>query len=191
MNFSRFFAATVALLVCSGFSTSARAENFDLDATHSAIVFKIQHAGISWSHGRFNNVTGKFWVDTVNPAGGEFEVTIKTDSIDTNNAQRDNHLRSPDFLNTKQFPEMSFKSTSVAASKDGYKVTGDFTMHGVTKSITLDLAGGKKIQFPKGVHRTGFSTDLVLKRSEFGMNKFLEGIGDDVHISISFEGTHK
>jgi polyisoprenoid-binding protein YceI len=168
----------------------ARAEEYVLDPAHAAVSFKISHLGLSWTHGRFNDVSGSFTLDP-NPASCSFSLTIKADSLDTANAKRDQHLKSPDFFNTKQFPTISFKSTSVRAVKDGYAVTGDLTLHGVTKPVTFSLMGGRKAEFPKGVQRTGFSTELVLKRSQFGIEKFAEAVGDDVHISISFEGTRK
>src|SRR5262249_11317015 len=99
----------------------------------------------------------------------------------------------PDFFNVKQYPVITFKSTEVKAIDGGYQVTGDFTLHGVTKPLTLKLLGGKTAEFPKGVQRTGFATDVTIKRSEFGMDKFRENdaVGDDVVISISIEGTKK
>src|SRR5262249_10177648 len=97
----------------------------------------------------------------------------------------------PDFFNVKQFPTISFKSTAVKAGKDGYEVTGDLTMHGVTKPVTFALVGGRSAQFPKGVQRTGFSTEFVLKRADFGIDKFGEALGEDVPVAVSFEGTKK
>src|SRR5262249_11112345 len=109
----------------------------------------------------------------------------------TNNKKRDEHLRSPDFLNAKQFPGIAFKSTAVKPIQDGFEVTGDLTLHGVTKSITFPLKGGAKAAFPKGSLRTGYSTELLLKRSAFGMDKMLQAVGDDVYVAISFEGVKK
>ena len=120
-----------------------------------------------------------------------FAVDIKATSIDTANAQRDNHLRSPDFFNVKQFPAIGFKSTAVKQVKGGFEVTGDFTMHGVTKPLTFTLEGGKESEFPKGVKRTGFTTNLVLKRSDFGIDKGVPMVGDEVHVEISFQGAMK
>ena len=111
--------------------------------------------------------------------------------MDSNNAQRDGHLRSPDFFNVKQYPAFTFKSTAVTPTQGGYEVTGNLTLHGETKPVTFKLVGGKTAEFPKGVRRTGFSTDLVIKRSNFGVGKPSEMLGDDVYISISFEGTPK
>ncbi len=167
------------------------ADEYTVDPMHSGVNFKISHLGLSWIHGRFDNYSGSFTLDLADPAKCSFGLTIKAESIDTNNAKRDEHLRSPDFFNAKQFPAITFKSTSVKPVKDGYAVTGDLTLHGVTKPVTLTLLGGRKAEFPKGVQRTGFSTELVLKRSEFGMVKFGEALGDDVHIAVSFEGTKK
>jgi polyisoprenoid-binding protein YceI len=178
-----------ALFILSG-AAAARADDYTVDGVHSGVTFKIGHLGLSQIPGRFNDVSGTFTIDP-DAAKCSFALTIKAESIDTNNPQRDTHLRSPDFFNTKQFPALSFKSTSVKPIKEGYEVTGDFTMHGVTKPITFALVGGKKGEFPKGVQRTGFSTDLIVKRSEFGMDKFQEMLTDEVHVAVSFEGTKK
>lgn len=169
-----------------------QAQEYTLDASHTAVTFQIGHLGLSWTHGRFNNVTGQFIIDSQSPANSRFTVRIAADSIDTGNQQRDDHLRSPDFLNVKQFPEITFQSTSVTPINDGLSVTGNFTMHGVTKVITLELRGGKTAEFPAGVQRTGFTASrLVIKRSEFDMAGMSQAIGDDVFISISFEGTQQ
>jgi polyisoprenoid-binding protein YceI len=120
-------------------------------------------------------------------------MTIKVDSVDTNNKQRDTHLRGPDFFNAKQFASITFKSTSVKATDGGYEVKGDLTMHGVTKPVTLSLKGGKTAEFPRGVKRTGYSGEVTIKRSEFEVGKpdFAAALGDEVHVSIDFEGMRK
>jgi len=168
----------------------ARADEFALDPAHAGVNFKISHIGLSWIYGRFNDLSGAFTIDP-DAAKCAFNMTIKTESVDTGNGKRDEHLRTPDFFNAKQFPVISFKSTAVKTIKDGYEVTGDFTMHGETKAITFALLGGKTAEFPKGVTRTGFSTELVLKRGDFKIDKFAGAVGEDVHISISFEATKK
>lgn len=184
----------VAGLLVGIFGTVAplrAADEFALDTMHAAVTFKISHIGLSWTHGRFNDLSGSFTIDKENPAKSAFALSIKTESIDTANQKRDDHLRSPDFFNAKQFPTITFKTTSVKPVEGGYEVTGDFTLHGVTKPVTLTLKGGRTAEFPKGVTRTGFSTDLTLKRSDFGIDKFKEAVGDEVFISISFEATKK
>jgi polyisoprenoid-binding protein YceI len=188
----RFFSALLAALVLSLFgSAPIRADDYVIDGMHSGVTFKISHLGLSWIYGRFDGFSGEFSIDPQDPGKNTFDLTIKAETIDTNNAKRDEHLRSPDFFNVKQYPVMTFKTTSVKATNGGFDVTGDFTMHGVTKSITFPLVGGQKAEFPKGVQRTGYSTELTLKRSEFGMDKFAEALGDEVRIAISFEGTKK
>jgi polyisoprenoid-binding protein YceI len=179
-----------AVVLTTVIAVPSRAEEFAVDTAHAGVNFKISHLGLSWTYGRFNDFAGAFVIDP-DPAKCSFALTIKSESIDTNNARRDDHLRSPDFFNVKQFPEISFKSDGARAIKDGYEVTGMLTMHGVAKSVSFPLVGGRKAQFPKGVDRTGFSMELVLKRSDFGMTKFAEALSDDVHVAISFEGTKK
>ncbi len=182
------FALAACLAAISSLSSSARADDYALDPAHTAVTFKVSHLGLSWTYGRFKGVAGSF---TIDPAKTAFNLAIKVGSLDTDNAKRDEHLKSPDFFNEKQFPEIAFKSTGVKPIKDGYEVTGDLSMHGVTKSVTFNLVGGRTAEFPAGVQRTGYSTELAVKRSDFGMDKLKEAISDEVYISISFEGVKK
>ena len=189
-----FFGAVLALglLALLGNGAPARAaDDYTLDAAHAGVNFRISHLGLSWVYGRFNKFSGNLTIDPDDPAKSAFALTINTDSVDTNNPQRDGHLRSPDFFNVKQFPTISFKSTAVKAIEGGYEVTGDFTLHGVTRSISFPLKGGKTAEFPKGVQRIGYTTELGLKRSEFGMDKFKDALGDEVQIAVSFEAVKK
>jgi polyisoprenoid-binding protein YceI len=164
------------------------ADEYDYDNVHSSVSFKARHLDISWIHGRFNEVSGKFSLDRENPSQSTFSLTIKADSIDTANKARDEHLRQPDYFDTKQYPTVTFKSTSVKPIKGGYEVTGDFTMHGTTKEITLTLMGGKEHVFKQG-KRVAFSTELSLKRSDYGFDKNAIGpIGDEALIMIDCEG---
>jgi polyisoprenoid-binding protein YceI len=188
MGMKRLWTAVAVLLVGGAL---AAADKYVVDAVHTSVSFKVGHVGISYIHGRFNEMSGEFTLDKANPAGSSFTMSIRADTVDTNNKKRDEHLRSPDFFNVKQFPMITFKSTSVKPAGDGYEVTGDFTLHGVTKPITLTLKGGKEVEFPKGVTRTGFSTELTVKRTDFGMDKLVGPAGDEVHIAVSFEGTRK
>jgi len=189
----RFLAPIVAgtLFAVLAPAPARAADEYVVDPAHSSVYFRLSHLGLSYVYGRFNDVSGTFSIDATNPGSCSFVLAIKPESIDTNNQKRDEHLRSPDFFNVKQFPVLSFKSTSVKAVPNGYEVTGDMTMHGATRPLTFTLEGGKQAELPKGVHRTGFSTELKIKRSEFGMDKFVDAIGDEVHVAISFEGTKK
>jgi polyisoprenoid-binding protein YceI len=193
MGFPRFilFAALFAVLAAA--TQAPAAEDYAVDRMHAGITFKISHGGFAWIQGRFNDFSGNFTLDPDDASKCTFGMVIKTESVDTNNQQRDNHLRSPDFFNAKQFPAITFKSTAVMPIKDGYKVAGELSMHGVTKPVTFELLGGRRGQFPPGVDRTGFTTEVPIKRSDFGVgaSKFDKVLGDEVHATISFEGTKK
>ena len=190
-NLVRFVA--VALLAWVSTTGSARADDYNIDSMHTAISFKISHLGLSWVFGTFKDVSGSFVIDAEQPANSSFNLTIKAESIDTSNGKRDDHLRSPDFFNVKQFPTITFKSTSIKPIEGGYSVTGDLTLHGETKPVTFEVKGGRQAEFPPGVKRTGYTTETVLKRSEFGVGnpKFAGALGDEVYIVVSFEGTKK
>ena len=183
-----FVIAGLALVLAAA---PTRADDYAVDPPHAAATFKVSHLGLSWTHGRFKDVSGTFTIDPANPAAAAFTLTAKVDSLDTDNAKRDEHLKSPDFFDAKKFEAITFKSTAVEAAKDGYRVTGDLTLHGVTKPVTFALAGGRTAEFPPGTKRVGFSTEFVVKRSEYGMDKMLPLVGDEVYVSWSFEGVPK
>ncbi len=181
----RFTLATI--LVACGTVVRA-AETYTVDPVHSSISFMISHAGISNIHGRFNDFSGKITIDKADPTKSSFAVTIPIESIDTNNVKRDEHLRAPDYFNAKQFPAMSFQSTKVKAIDGGYEVTGDLTLHGVTKPVSLTLKGGDKVvEFPKGTKRIGLVSTLSIRRSDFGVNAEPKALGDEIPISIGIE----
>ncbi|MFM7167244.1 MAG: YceI family protein [Planctomycetaceae bacterium] len=172
-------------------AVATAAEEYVYDAVHSSVSFKARHLDISWIHGRFNEVDGKFSIDRQDPSKSSFQLTVKADSVDTANAARDEHLRQPDYFDTKQFPTIEFRSTKVKAIEGGFEVTGDFTMHGTTRSITIQLMGGKQIE-SRGVRRVGFATELRLKRSDYNFDKNAIGpIGDEAVIIIDCEGMSK
>ena len=184
-------ALVIGIVVCAGKTSARAADVYAYDSVHSSVSFKARHLDISWIHGRFNKVEGKFSLDRVDPTKSAFALTIQTDSVDTANEARDEHLRQPDYFDTKQFPTIEFKSTKTQAIEGGYEVTGDFTMHGTTKSIILVLIGGKEHDF-KGTKRVAFSTELSLKRSDFGFDKNAIGlIGDEALVMIDCEGVRK
>ncbi|MFP6617985.1 MAG: YceI family protein [Pirellulaceae bacterium] len=184
-------ALALGITVHGGANSCSAADEYDYDLVHSSVSFKARHLDISWIHGRFNEVSGKFSLDRENPAKSTFSLTIKTASVDTANKARDAHLRQPDYFDTKQYPTIEFKSTSTKPIKGGYEVTGDFTMHGTTKKVTLVLMGGKEHDFKK-VKRVAFSTQFSVKRSDYGFDKNAIGpIGDVALIMIDCEGVRK
>src|SRR5262249_40110959 len=136
--------------------------------------------------------SGEFTLDPADPSKSSFKMTIKADSVDTNNAQRDGHLKSGDFFNTKQYPTIDFVSTSVTPTQGGYQVTGNLTLHGETKPVTLELKGGKTAEM-KGQQKIGFSSSFVIKRSDFNVAKKVGPgmLGDEIYATVNFEGTKK
>src|ERR1700733_4082542 len=147
-------------------------EKWKVDTVHSSVNFPIRHLMVSKVHGKFTKWSGTVEFDEQNPSATRVEAQIDVSSIDTGEPQRDGHLRSPDFFEVEKFPHMTFSSTKVEATGEGkFKVTGDLSMHGVTKSVVLDaeFAGGAKN--PRaGTDHAGFSAHTNINRRDFGLN---------------------
>src|SRR5690606_37353479 len=130
----------LALVMVLGAAGWAQGETYQVDPVHSFAVFKIKHANAGYVFGRFNDPTGTFELDEQNPENNKLQVTLKVENIDTANEQRDAHLRSPDFFNAKQHPEISFTSTAWKKLEENkYEVTGDIKLMGETKSVTIEV----------------------------------------------------
>ncbi|MCI0334992.1 MAG: YceI family protein [Planctomycetes bacterium] len=171
------------------------ADNYTIDPTHTSIIFSVGHAGLSYTYGMFRTAAGNYSIDKANPANSQFRIVIQAESLFTNDAKRDTHLRGPDFFNVEQFPTIEFQSTAckVSITPEGhvqYLLTGNFTMHGVTRQIDVPLRMLAEGLGPYKDQRTGFLCQLELKRSDFGLKKWLENnlVGDAVSVTISFEG---
>ncbi len=178
--------ATLGLLVLG--DAARAADTYKVDPVHSSISFLIEHAGISNIHGRFNDFAGEITIDSADPEKSSFALTIPIESIDTNNVKRDEHLRAPDYFNAKQFPNLTFQSTSVKPVEGGFEVAGDLTMHGVTKPVTLTFAGGDKVvEFPKGTKRVGLVSEFSVLRTDYGVSTAQGGLGDEVTIVVGVE----
>ncbi len=176
-----------------GSAGAAALESYELDSVHSTVAFRINHMGVAPFYGRFNTIGGEFTFDESAPESATFNITIPTESVDSGNEQRDRHLKTADFFNAREFPEITFKSTSVAAAEDGsLDVTGDLTLHGVTKSVTVKAipVGAKETQ--QGYKR-GFEVQAAINRSDFGMEYGLEGdvLGDEIALRFGLEGARK
>lgn len=158
-----------------------------VDSGHSGCVFRVKHANASWFLGTFDKVGGKVTLDANAPEKGSVELTIETESIDSNDKQRDGHLMSPDFFNAKENPEITFKSTKIVAKGKDLQVTGDLTMAGKKKSITIPVEYSGEGEF-RGKRR-GYMTTFMIKRSDFGMTYGVKQntLGDDVHLTVSLE----
>ncbi|EPL9569185.1 YceI family protein [Providencia rettgeri] len=179
--------ASGALLLTAG-SALAETYQFDKQGQHAFIEFRIQHLGYSWVYGSFKDFDGNFTYDAKDPAKDKVEVTIKTGSIDTNHAERDKHLRSADFLNASKFPEAKFVSTEVKKDGETYKITGDFTLNGVTKPITLDAKLMGEGKDPWGGYRAGFEAQGNIKLKEFNIKSDLGPKSQEAQLLISVEG---
>tara|TARA_R110001599_G_scaffold88069_7_gene234265 strand:+ start:16716 stop:17255 length:540 start_codon:yes stop_codon:yes gene_type:complete len=164
-------------------SSITMAADYKIDPAHSSVVFKIGHLGVSTTVGQFNEFEGQFSY-AENGKSGSASLNIKADSVSTNHEARDKHLRSPDFLDVKQFPSLTFKSTTF----DGNTLTGDLTLHGVTKAVSLDVNKIGESKDPWGGYRSGFEAKTVILRSDFGVTYFIPGVTDKTEIEIYVEG---
>jgi polyisoprenoid-binding protein YceI len=183
-------AAALATLLASG--AHAAPATYEIDSVHSAALFSVTHLGVGTAWGRFNAISGSFVHDAENPAGSRIEVTIDAESVDTANAKRDQHLRSPDFFDVKQFPEITFKSTKVEPIAAGdLEVTGELTFHGVTKTITVRADHVGEGKDPWGNYRKGYDVHFTFRRSDHGVTYMSGGLSDDVKVHFSIEGVRK
>jgi len=184
--------AVSAALVLSASAVNAAEYVIDTKGAHAFVNFKIKHLGYSWLHGRFNTFDGEFNYDAEKPNASQIMVNIDTTSLDSNHAERDKHLRGKDFLNVDKYPTATFKSTNITFNNDDSgKVTGDFTLHGVTKSITFDIDKIGEGQDPWGGYRVGFEGETSLKLSDYGINYNLGPASTHVDIGLFFEGIRK
>jgi polyisoprenoid-binding protein YceI len=181
-----------ALALVVGLGSVHAADIYQLDPVHTAALFKVKHAGVSYTYGRFNDVSGNLVWDGANPAASRIDIAIQTGSVDTHNEKRDAHLANPDFFDAKQFPSLTFVSKSFAKVDDStFAVTGDFTLHGVTKPLTVNVVKTDEGKDPWGGYRIGFESTFTIKRSDFGMTKATESVGDEVTVIFATEGIRK
>jgi polyisoprenoid-binding protein YceI len=168
---------------------SAQTTTWNVDGSHSRAGFSVKHLVISDVKGEFEKLSGKAQVDEADLSKSSVEVTIEAGSISTRDEKRDNHLKSPDFFDVAKFPTVTFKSTKIVAGKDGaITVTGDLTMRGVTKPVTLEGAITNAITDPQGNSRRGVSVTGKLNRKDFGVSYGPAAIvGDEVKLDIQAE----
>jgi len=186
----------LALLALAALPALAEVETFTFDKGHTLVGFRIRHF-VSKVEGRFNKFDGTIQLDRQNPSASKVDLTIQADSIDTANEGRDKDLRSENFFDVAKFPTITFKSTKVVSKgSDSYEVTGDFTMHGVTKSITVPVkhSGFVKVKGRNGMgEKAGFEIGFPLNRKDYGItwNRPLDTGGvmlsDEVEINVQVE----
>jgi polyisoprenoid-binding protein YceI len=186
------FSLTIMLVAILAFG--ANAETWNLDAVHSSVGFTVKHMVVSKVNGSFAKFDGTVEFDGTNLEQGSVNVTIDVSSVNTNNEKRDNHLKTSDFLDVENYPEMSFKSKSVTAGEDGeFQIVGDLTLRGVTKEVTLEAEFNGTVQDPWGGTRAGFSAHTTIDRQDFGVsfNSALETgglvVSNDVKINLEIE----
>ena len=173
-------------------ATGARTA-WKLDPTHTHVEFSAKHMMITTVKGRITEIDGTIYTDEKDPKNSSVEATLKATSIDTRTDQRDQHLRSQDFLNVEKFPEIKFRSTRVEGGKDHFKLTGQLTIRDVTKEITLDVDFEGRTKDPWGGERVGFSANGKIDRRDFGLtwNQALEAggvlVGNDIKINIEVQ----
>ncbi len=175
--------------------TTATATKWTIDPSHTSVTFGVRHMMVSTVRGEFQNVSGTVTWDPNRPDATQIEATLDVASINTREAQRDAHLRSPDFLDVEKFPKITFRSRGVGRSKDGsLEVVGDLTIRDTTRVVALDVEGPTPpLVNPWGQTVIGASAKTVIKRSDFGMtwNTVLEAggllVGDEISIQLDIE----
>lgn len=181
-----FISALILGLVASG---AAQTAPWQIDPNHSAAEFSVRHLGVSTVRGAFTKVSGTASYDPADPSKTTLEATIDAASVDTRVQMRDNDLRSPNFFDVQKYPTLTFRSTQVRSAGEGkLQITGDLTIHGVTKQVVLDVDGpSAPIKSPKGEQRIGASATTKINRRDFGVNGAPGVAGDDVTITIDVE----
>lgn len=185
------FVAVLLSAILSFASLPALAETYLIDTkgSHAFIQFRIKHLGYSWLVGRFNTFSGEFTYDEENPSDATVDVFIDTASVDSNHAERDKHLRSDDFLNVEKYPQATFNSTSYKELGDGKaELTGDFTLNGVTRPLTIAVEHIGAGDDPWGGYRRGFYGTTSFKLKDFNIKKDLGPASQEVELMLGVEG---
>ena len=181
-----------SLLALTSASAFAAAETYTLDGSHAQANFSWTHFGFSNPTGGFDNIAGTITYDADHPEKSSVEVTIAIDSMNTHVADLDTHLKKADFFDAAQFPTATFKSTKVvaAADKGDFKVSGDLTIHGVTRPVTLDAKLNRAAVHPMTNQPTiGFDGSVTIKRSDFGIGAYVPNVSDEIRIHITTEAS--
>jgi polyisoprenoid-binding protein YceI len=184
--------STTILLFASslcGARVANAADTFRTDPTHSTVVFRVKHLNISYCYGRFNKVAGTFRLDEANPADSLVDIQVTASSIDTDNAERDRHLRNADFFDVERFKTSRFQSKKTTRKPNGpFIVEGELTLHGVTRPITVEIEPTGAGKGMLGETRAGLETVFNIRRTDFGMNKMVGPVADEVRLMVSLEG---
>ncbi len=189
MRYPKILTSMLALGIATATSAASAADTYHLEKTHVDLLFSISHAGFSEKHGSFRDLDATLQYDDANPENSQVTVVVKTDSLDTAFAPRDQDVKSDKFLDVARYPEMRFVSSKVTRESDQtLRIDGQLTLHGVTKPLTLHARLNKEAPNPFDKRPTlGFSATGSLKRSDFGIATYIPVIGDEVAITIDAE----
>ena len=202
MRIAKGFVAVLVALIFLALSDvrglRAEAAEYMIDPDHSQVIFNVKHMGISTVTGRFDLLEGTYDFDEKDIGKSSVDVSITSSSVNTNKQKRDDHLRSPDFLNVEKYPAITFKSKDIKGEHgNDFTIVGDLTINGVTKEVELDAEYGGKAVDPMGNERTAFTAGTTINRKDYGItwNKTLDSgglvVGDDVKITLEVEGIKK
>lgn len=185
--------AVAAMMVVGPTLASAQeTETLQVDPVHSNVLFRANHLDIGYTFGEFLEYEGTLEYNKENPAKSSFDLTIKTESVETHNKKRDKHLRGPDFLHAKKFGEMTFETTEVEKVDDGtLEVTGDMTIRDTTKPITIEVKELGEGKGPEGNFRRGFYTEFDIQRTEFGVDWNPDVVKEPLRIILALEFVKK
>lgn len=185
---SATFVTAPAVVAPTPAAAAAAADTYAVDPGHSGALFRIVHLGVAPFWGRFNQIAGEYTLDLEDASSCSIAVTIAADSVDSNSGDRDNHIKSPDFFNVKEFPEIAFESTEISGGEDGkYRVVGDLTFHGITREVTAAAELVGQADTPRGA-KSGFEATLTIDRNDFEVKTYPGALGDEVRIVIFVEG---
>lgn len=179
------------LILGSASLCAAEIQTWQIDPNHTASQFSVRHLGISTVRGQFMKTTGTIAYDAADPSKTQIDVSIDAASVDTRVQMRDNDLRSPHFFDVAKYPTITFKSKRTETAGSGkLKITGDLTIHGVTKEVVLDVDGPSAPMNAMGGVRMGAEATTKINRNDFGITTMSGIVGDDIQITLDVELTH-
>ena len=183
----------IAAVALTALPVAAHASDWQIDPSHSTAQFSVRHMMVSNVRGEFGKLSGQVQLDDADLTKSSVEATIDATSINTREPMRDAHLKSPDFFDVAKYPTLTFKSTQVKKAGNKLAVTGELTMHGVTRPVTLDVQLTQEVKSPFGDTRRGASATGKINRKDFGLNwnKAIEAggvlVGEEVTLTIDVE----
>jgi len=174
-------------------AAAGEALTYEIDPVHSTVIFRVKHLDIGIAYGRFNDLSGTITHNQADPKASSISVSVKADSVDTNEQKRDEHLKSPDFLSSKEFPTIDFKSTKVEKKGQEIVVTGDLTLHGITKPVTVNVNHAGRGPDPWGNDRVGFEGRFEVDPKTYEIRYMTDEkmLGPGIQLIVSLEATRK